>query len=145
MKWTTKRGKIEWAWFESRMLVQFSDEVEVAEQLYVLCQWRKKGQVAGEHWKFAVFYQDKRIYAFDIQPGAYHFNDKAGKGRPMYGQGIDGEHEHTWSADGDGYGYAEPLQVQLSTPEINWLVFLKRANIGSTDFFHPDNNEPELI
>jgi hypothetical protein len=143
MAWTTRRGKVDWAWFEARILLRYSEEVEVAEQLWVMCQWRKKGITIPEHWKFALFYREQRIYAIDVQPTSIHENDKAGKGHPLYLQEIDGIHEHTWSAE--GYGYAEPISVPLKQPEVIWRMFLKRANIDVGDFHHPDNDEPELI
>lgn len=85
-----------------------------------------------------------RIYAIDVQPAGGHTNDKAGKGRPLYMKTIGGIHEHTWSDDGQRYGYAEPIEVPLDRPEIIWKIFLKRAGIDPAEFFHPDNNQPEL-
>lgn len=61
---------------------------------------------------------------------------------PLYQQDIDGIHEHTWSDEGTGY--AEPINVPLDKPEVIWRMFLKRMKIGTVDFFHPDQNEPEL-
>lgn len=146
MAWTMRRGKLTFAWIEARIPVQFTDEPEISGELYVMCQWKKKGNVAPEQWKYALFCRDERVYAIDVQPAGRHTNDKAGKGRPLYLERIGGIHEHTWSKE--GYGYAEPINVPLDQPEVIWRMFLHRANIsldGDGEFFHPDNNQPELL
>ena len=127
MAWLSKRGKVDWQWIEARMALQFSDEVEVAEQLLVICQWRKKGRTIPEHWTFAVLYRDQRIYAIDVQPTSIHENDKAGKGRPFYLKEIDGVHEHHWTEE-SVYGYAEPINVPIGQPEIVEDVLQARAH-----------------
>lgn len=141
MLWPLRRGKLEFGWVEAKLLVQFSDEMVVAEDFVVSCQWRKQGRKIPEHWCFSVLYQGDRIYAIDVQPEGKHMNS-AGKGRPFYKQWINGVHEHFWTDE--GYGYAEPIDVPLGQPEIVWRIFLSRANIFLADFFHPDENEPEL-
>ncbi len=123
------------------MAVQFSDELEVAEQLFVICQWRKQQKAIPEQWTFSLFYREHRIYAIDVQPTLMHMNN-FGKGRPFYKQLIGGVHEHTWSED--GHGYAEPIDLPQAEPHIMWRVFLKKAAIGNADFSHPDHNQPEL-
>lgn len=144
MVWTGRRGKITFQWVECRIPLQFGDEAEVREGFFVMCQWKKRGRSVPEQWKFAVMFNNERIYAIDVQPASGHTNNKAGKGRPLYMQEISGIHEHTWSGDGPGYGYAEPIEVPLDHPEVIWRVFLKRAGIEPGEFFHPDNNQPEL-
>jgi hypothetical protein len=143
MAWTSKRGKISFGWIEGRIPVQYADDPEVSSELYVVCQWKKRGTFAAEQWKFALFRGTDRIYAIDVQPDGGHTNDKAGRGRPLHMERIGGVHEHTWSKE--GYGYAEPIDLPLDQPEVIWKKFLKRAGIAPGDFFHPDNNEPELI
>lgn len=141
MAWTPKVGKLTLDWIESKILLMYVDDLEIPEQLYVLCQWRKKNKAIKEQWTFSLMYLGQRIYAIDLEHDFLHTNN-AGKGRPLYGQEVEGPHEHTWSAD--GYGYAEPIRVPWDTPEIIWKMFLKRAGIVPDDFFHPDNNQPEL-
>lgn len=81
MAWNSKRSKIEFAWVEAKMPVQFSDEAEVPEQFYVCCQWRKKGRTAPEMWTFALVYKGHHLYAIHAHPHSKHTN-KVGKGRP---------------------------------------------------------------
>lgn len=142
MQWTTTRGKMKFQWYQSRIILLYSDEVAIPEGLYVHCQWQRRMKSIPERWNFSVMYEDQRIYGIDVQPSSPHRND-AGKGRPLYKKVIDGTHEHTWSEE--GYGYAEPINVPRNQPEIIWQMFLKRANIAPGDFFHPDDNEPELL
>lgn len=143
MRWTTNRGKMQFQWFQARIILEYADEVALPEDLYVHCQWIKRVKSIPEQWTFAVMYNDCRIYAIDVQPQDAHGNNRAGKGRPYFKQEIPGIHEHTWSQE--GYGYAEPIEVPLDQPEIIWQMFLARANIGRRDFYHPDQNEPELL
>lgn len=142
MVWRAKTGKLVLDWVEAKLLLQFADEYEVPQRLYALCQWRKKQGLLSEHWTFSLFFRDERIYALDMQPDKRHDNDKAGKGRPCFMQSIYGSHEHTFSAE--GYGYAEQIDLPEKEPEIIWEMFLKRAGIGAGDFYHPDDNQPEL-
>jgi hypothetical protein len=144
MVWASKRGKIDFQWIEARIALQFLDEFEVAEQLVVICQWRKKGRTIPEHWTFGLLYRDERIYAIDVQPTSIHENDKAGKGKPYYLKEIDGIHEHIWTEEAR-YGYAEPINVPIERPDVVWKMFCKRANIIPSDFDHPDNGQPELL
>lgn len=67
-----------------------------------------------------------------------HKNSK-GKGRPLYGQVIQGTHIHTWSDD--GYGYAEPLDLP-KPPEGSeaWKRFVNGAGIINSTFVHPDKD-----
>ncbi|WP_156404451.1 hypothetical protein [Curvibacter sp. PAE-UM] len=123
------------------MAVQLDQEAEVREQFFVECQWRKRGNKVPEHWVFNLIYQGNRIYALHAQPTSKHSN-QVGRGRSYFEMEIDGVHEHVWVEEGDGY--AEPIQVPLDQPEVIWKIFLKRANIGEHDFFHPDDNQPEL-
>lgn len=141
MAWTSKRGKVNFAWVEAKIPVQFADAAEVPEQFYVTCQWRKKGRNVPEMWTFGLLYQGNHLYAIHVHPLSIHKNS-VGRGRPFYGQTIDGIHEHTWSKEGDGY--AEPINVPLDKPDVVWQMFLSRAKIGSGDFFHPDHNQREL-
>jgi hypothetical protein len=141
MAWTYRHGKIDFPWFGSRTPVQFDDAPEVPEQFFVVCQWRRRGNRIPEHWVFNLLYQEARIYALHYQPTSLHEN-KVGRGRPFYGKVINGIHEHTWSEEGDGY--AEPINLPEGRPDIMWRMFLKRANIVGGDFFHPDENQPEL-
>lgn len=142
MVWSTRRGKLEWQWHEARIPLQFADEAEVREGFYVMCQWKRQCRSIPEQWKFAVFFNNERIYAIDVQLASMHTNDKAGRGRPLHLQDIGGIHEHTWS--NEGYGYAEPIDVPVDKQEVIWKIFLRRAGISEADFFHPDNNQPEL-
>lgn len=128
-------------WIQARMPLQFDDESAIQEQSYVYCQWRPKVSEKSESWGFNLIYRGGRAYAIHIQPDSLHEN-KAGKGRPLFGQVISGIHEHTWSSDGDGY--AEPIAVPLDKPEVVWKMFLRRACINHGDFFHPDDNQPSL-
>ena len=142
MVWSSRHGKIAFHWLTARMPVQFDDEEEIREQFFVSCQWRKKGSKIPEHWTFNLIYNDSRIYALHFQPSSIHENE-VGKGRPYFGKEIDGIHEHTWSQEGDGY--AEPVELPPDRPDVMWRMFLKRANINGGEFFHPDDNQPELI
>lgn len=141
LRWTTNKGKMQFQWFQSRTILLYSDEVAVPEDLYVHCQWFRRVKSIPERWNFSLFFEGERIYAIDVQPMSPHPN-KVGKGRLLHKQTISGTHEHTWSQE--GYGYAEPISVPLDRPEIMWKMFLKRANIAPRDFYHPDDNEPEL-
>jgi hypothetical protein len=143
MVWgNNKRGSPEFGFIESKMLLRFADEVEVAEALWVSFQWRKKGLKMPEHWICSVIYQRARIYAIDVQPHTKHYNS-VGKGRPGYKEWIGGIHEHLW--DDEQYGYAVPIEMPLDQPEVIWKKFLKRAKIYPGDFYHPDENQPELL
>lgn len=143
MAWTSKRGKKEWGWLSARLSLQFADEFAVSDEVWVVCQWRDKNKNIPEHWTFSLFYNDERIYAIDIQPTGIHENNKAGRGRPYWGQEIDGIHEHLY--DDGGYGYAEPIAVPADRPDIVWSMFLSRANIEKGQFFHPDKDQPSLL
>ena len=142
MVWSMRIGKLTFAWLATRMALQFDDEELVRESFYVQCQWRKRGNTIPEHWTFNLIYNGNRIYALHFQPTSIHEN-LVGKGRPFFGQEIDGIHEHTWSDDGDGY--AEPISLPEGRPDIMWKMFSKRTNTSSSEFFHPDENKPELI
>lgn len=141
MRWTTVRGKMKFQWHQARMIVLFSDAVEVPEGVYVHCQWYPRVKSIPERWNFSLLYEDERIYGIDVQPQSPHRNN-IGKGRPLHKQLISGTHEHTWSEE--GYGYAAPINVPLDQPHVIWQMFLSRANIAPGDFFHPDDNQPEL-
>lgn len=141
MVWSNKRGKKAFQWVSCRVNVQLHSEAAVREQFYVECQWRRRGNSIPEHWTFNLIYQGSRIYALHVQPMSKHPNH-IGKGRPFYKHEIDGVHEHLWVDEGDGY--AEPINVPLNQPEVMWRMFLSKANIDPGDFFHPDDNQPEL-
>ena len=141
MAWLNKRGKITFQWVSCRINVQLHSEAAAREQFYVECQWRTRGNRIPEQWTFNLIYQGNRIYALHVQPMGKHPN-KVGKGRPFYKQEIDGIHEHIWVDEGDGY--AEPINVPLDDPETIWKMFLRRANIDSGAFYHPDDNQPEM-
>lgn len=142
MLWTSKRAGLNGGWLSTRMSVQFADEFEVSDEVYLMCQWREKAKAVPEFWTFSLFFKDARIYAIDVQPTHLHQN-KVGKGRRFWGQEVGGIHEHLWSDD--GYGYAEPIEIQLSRPDVIWRMFLKRANFQDCDFSHPDQNQPGLV
>lgn len=142
MRWSAQRGKMQFQWVQSRIILEYADDMALPEDLYVHCQWQKRVKSIPERWTFSVMHNGCRIYAIDVNPVSRHGNYKAGKGRRLYGQEIDGVHEHTWSKE--GYGYAEPIELPLDRPDIIWQIFLKHANIGRGDFFHPDHNQPEL-
>jgi hypothetical protein len=142
MHWSTAKGRMKFQWYQSRIILLYSDDVAIPEGLYVQCQWYRRMKSIPERWNFSLFFDDERIYGIDVQPSSPHRNN-VGKGRPLYKQMIAGTHEHMWSQE--GYGYAEPLNVPTDQPEIIWKMFLKRANIAPGEFFHPDDNEPELM
>lgn len=141
MVWKGKHNKVKIDWLESRMLIQFSGEFEVPEQLLVICEWKKRIGRRSEKWTFSLLYQDIRIYALDFHPDDSHKNNK-GVGRKMYQSLFYGAHEHTYSED--GYGYAEPISLDPEKPGVMWEIFSKRAGIEKVDFNHPDQGEPEL-
>lgn len=140
MAWTSKKGKREWGWLSARLSVQFSDEFEVSDKVWVVCQWRERAKAVPEHWTFSLFCREARIYAIDVQPA--HLHENKVKGHPYSGQEIGGIHEHFWTSE--GYGYAEPISVPLDRPDVIWEMFLKRANFAQCDFSHPDQNQPKL-
>ncbi len=142
MVWKEKQNKVNIDWLESRMLVQFSDEFEVPEQLLVICGWKKRQGRRSEMWTFSLLYQNERIYALDFHPDSSHKNH-VGVGREMYLSLFYGAHEHTYS--NEGYGYAEPISLQPDKPEVMWEIFSTRAGIEKADFNHPDQGEPELL
>ena len=141
MIWKGKHNKVNIDWLESRMLVQFSDEFEVPEQLLVICKWKKRYGKRSEIWTFSLLYQNERIYALDFQPDSSHKNN-VGVGRKMYQSLFYGTHEHKYSEE--GYGYAEPISLDPNKPGAMWEIFLSRAGIDKVVFNHPDRGEPEL-
>jgi hypothetical protein len=141
MAWRSKNNKISIDWMEARLLVQYADEIEIPEQLLVVCQWKKQSLQKAEVWQFSLLYRTVRIYALDIQPDSLHKNN-AGTGRAMYKQLIHGSHEHTYS--GDGAGYAEPVSMNSNNPAIYWAHFLRQTGIEDFQFNHPDGGQQEL-
>jgi hypothetical protein len=142
MTWRGKNNKVPIDWMEARMLVQYADEVEIPEQLSVVCQWKKQSLRKAEVWTFVLLYRSERIYALDIQPDSAHKNN-VGIGRDFYKQLIHGAHEHTYSADGEGY--AEPISLHTGDPASYWAHFLKQTGINPFQFNHPGGGQQELL
>lgn len=136
MAWAPRLSQREPHWYE--FVSGLEQRGEVPEGLELRCQWKNSIQSAPAKFNFAVFWKTHRVYAIDVDPLGRHKNNKAGRGRPYWGQRIGGFQEHLWSDD--GYGYAEPLHEQgLEDIVTAWALFGERAKVSLTgSFVHPD-------
>lgn len=115
----------------------------VSEGTRIILQWRPAAGAALEKYSCGLLYQTERVYALDFEPDGQHTN-KAGKGRPYFGQRIGpGTHEHTWSDDGDGY--AEPISY-FKDFEALFTHFCAKTNLEVVGGYRPPPwHQPELI
>lgn len=105
MNWRERLSKKDPQWWEYVSAVEVNGVV--LEDAEFRAQWRPSNGAAQEKYNCAFLFHGLRVYAVDFEPDGQHTN-KAGKGRPYYGQRIGpGTHEHSWSDDGEGY--AEPM------------------------------------
>lgn len=140
ISWSKKLNRENPAWQQFETAISFDEEdSEVVEGVSLKCLWRPQVGIKPAVSALGLFIDDARAYAIDVAPLGRHKNNKAGRDRPMYGNEIDGIHEHTWSDDG-GYGYAEPWNgVEISDFSQVWPEFLRRSNIKYIGkFIHPD-------
>ena len=106
------------------------------------CLWRPRIRDRPGVFACGLFAEvASRIYAIDVGPLDDHTNNKAGRGRPFWGKHVGGIHEHTWSDDGERYGYAEPINgLSADDPEGTWREFCNRAHLRCAHLFvHPDS------
>lgn len=115
---------------------------ETIESFRLLCTFSPLIRPLDDCYSFSLIFNNQRIYALDKEnKSKQHRNSLAGYGREHYGKLITGTHEHTWSDDGDGYGYAEPFTLGPSaTHRDYWNYVAGRTNITLMgDYSHPQD------
>lgn len=132
MAWTKKLNGNEPCWHMFESAVEVTDGQQggiIPEGLRIICMWRAGVGELPPIYALGLFVGGERVYAIDVNRIGFHTNGKAGRGRPLYGKKIGNVHEHTWSDDG-GYGYAEPLTLDLVAGfEDAWKLFCERAKL----------------
>ncbi|MGY6129136.1 hypothetical protein ACW9YV_27890 (plasmid) [Paraburkholderia strydomiana] len=141
MEWIPKRSPSNPQWMEFVSVCRIENEIR--EDLFFRTQFRAaKTQVIGDStiryeavYNAAITAGGERIFAVDADD-TQHTN-KVGVGRPLYKSALRGRyHMHTWSAE--GYGYAEPIDIELNDIELLVDFFLLRANLTLiSGFIHP--------
>lgn len=115
---------------------------ETIESFRLLCAFSPLPRPLEDSYSFSLIFNNLRIYALDKENQTkQHRNNLAGYGREHYGKVISGIHEHTWSDDGEGYGYAEPFTLgDYATHKDYWNYVTERTNITLTgDYSHPQD------
>ena len=141
MEWFPKRTRSNPQWIEFFSACKI--ESEVREDVMFRAQFRAKKIVTMESaeiilpeiFNAAICVGQHRIFALDSESTTH--TNRTGKGRPLYQARLDGRtHLHTWSEE--GYGYAEPIVLELDSIEGLVAEFLPRANLTLTGgFLHP--------
>ena len=143
MEWFPKRtlSNPQWIEFFSACRV----ENEIREDVMFRAQYRAKKiipmgsaeLILPEIFNAALFAGPFRILAVDAESTSH--TNKTGIGRPLHKKRLDGRsHIHTWSED--GYGYAEPINLESDCIEALITEFLPRANLALTGgFIHPQS------
>lgn len=143
MEWFPKRtlSNPQWTEFFSACRV----ESEIREDVMFRAQYRPRRivpmglseMVLPEIFNAALCVGPHRILAID-SASTPHTN-KVGIGRPLYKHRLVGRsHVHTWSEE--GYGYAEPIDLESDCIEALMAEFLPRANLVLTGgFIHPQS------
>jgi hypothetical protein len=141
LEWIPKKSASNPQWVEFVSVCRIENEIR--EDLFFRTQFRAaKTQVVGDStiqfeaiYNAAITAGGERIFAIDADD-TQHTN-KVGAGRPLYKTALQGRyHVHTWSAE--GYGYAEPIDIDLNDIELLVDYFLPRANLTLINgFLHP--------
>lgn len=141
MSWTRKLSNHDPGWFQFESAIALNDgAAEIPENLRIICTWRPHNGDKPATFRFGLFVGASRVYAIDVGPLDQHKNNKSGRGRPMWMKFVGGIHEHLWSDDGDGYGYAEKIELNgIEDIESAWSIFLSKAGLNNSHkFSHPD-------
>lgn len=115
---------------------------EVREDVYFRAIYRpehaeRKGNAtlwANASIGVALHASNHRISAIDFDDSKLHINKK-GQGLPHYQAKLIGLHRHIWT--NDGYGYAEPMELENIRLETIINAFIKENNIQLIGGFKP--------